>query len=435
MKLSICLLAAALTASAQTPPSTPPSLTGRWQVTADFFGSPRYLRLDLDQQGANLTGNFTGDKLTGIVSGASVTFLSKDTDSNTDAFTGTLDNGVLRGTVIETDHSAPEHPTTFPITATLVPPLEHPTPQRHDFTPTTFYRQFSPINKPVLTINPGDTIHTTTVDAGGDDEHGVQRVAGGNPETGPFYVRGANPGDTLVVHIVHLKLNRDWAESDDGIVSRGLNTDLAVKSKDNNKSVRWHLDLDKGTASPVSSGDHVKTFAIPLHPMLGCMATATPPSMAPPGTGDSGFYGGNMDFNQIAEGATVYLPVTNPGALLYFGDAHAAQGDGELNGNALETSMDVEVTVDVIPNKRLGDPRIETDDAIISMGLSGDLDDAFKEATGNMAEWLATDYKLTPSELAQVIGSSAEYHVSEVADRNAGMILKLKKSTLATLTK
>jgi len=169
--------------------------------------------------------------------------------------------------------------------------------------------------------------------------------------------------------------------------------------------------------------------------MLGCMATATPLAMAPPGTGDSGFYGGNMDFNQVAEGATIYLPVTNPGALLYFGDGHAAQGDGELNGNALETSMDVEVTVDVIPNKHIGDPRVETDDAIISMGLEGDLNEAFRSATGNMADWLTTDYKLTPSEVAQVIGSSAEYHVSEVADRNAGMILKLKKSTLETLTK
>ena len=435
MKLPICLLfATALTVSAQTPTPSP-TLTGRWQVTAELFGSPRYLSLNFDQKGNALTGEFTGDKLTGTVSGASVSFISKDTEGNTDAFTGKLEDGTLRGTCTEVDVTDPAHPLVFPMTATLIPPLEHPTPQRHDFTPTVFYRQFSPFNKPVLTVNPGDTIHTTTVDAGGSDEHSIQRVSGGNPETGPFYIKGANPGDTLVVHIVHLKLNRDWAASDDGIVPRGLGPDLAAKSKDLGKTVRWHIDLAAGTASPVNSGDHVKTFAIPLHPMLGCMATATPLAMAPPGTGDSGFYGGNMDFNQVAEGATIYLPVTNPGALLYFGDGHAAQGDGELNGNALETSMDVEVTVDVIPNKHIGDPRVETDDAIISMGLEGDLNEAFRSATGNMADWLTTDYKLTPSEVAQVIGSSAEYHVSEVADRNAGMILKMKKSTLETLTK
>ena len=127
--------------------------------------------------------------------------------------------------------------------------------------------------------------------------------------------------------------------------------------------------------------------------------------------------------------------MANPGALLYFGDAHAAQGDGELNGNALETSMDVELTVDVLPNKRIGDPRVVTATEIIIMGLDGSLDEAFKEATGDMASWLEEDYKLTPSEIAQVLGTAAEYHVSEVADRNAGMVLKISKARLATLVK
>jgi acetamidase/formamidase len=92
--------------------------------------------------------------------------------------------------------------------------------------------------------------------------------------------------------------------------------------------------------------------------------------------------------------------------------------------------MDVELTVDVLPKKRIGDPRVETSDFIITMGLDGSLDDAFKEATSDMAAWLAEDYKLTPSEIAQVIGASAEYKVSEVADRNAGIVLKLRKSYL-----
>lgn len=95
--------------------------------------------------------------------------------------------------------------------------------------------------------------------------------------------------------------------------------------------------------------------------------------------------------------------------------------------------MDVELTVDVILNKRIGDPRIETADAIITMGLDGSLDDAFKEATSDMAAWLAEDYKLTPSEIAQVIGAAAEYRVSEAADRNAGVVLKLLKSYLQPL--
>jgi len=169
--------------------------------------------------------------------------------------------------------------------------------------------------------------------------------------------------------------------------------------------------------------------------MLGCIATATGPAGAPPPTGDSGNWGGNLDFNEIAEGATIYLPVSNPGALLYVGDGHALQGDGEINGNALETSMDVQFTVDLIPGKRLSSVRVETPQTIIALGYSGSLDDAFRDATSNMAQWLTDDYKLTPSEIAQFIGVAAQYKVTEVADRNSGVALKINKSVLQTLTK
>jgi len=126
--------------------------------------------------------------------------------------------------------------------------------------------------------------------------------------------------------------------------------------------------------------------------------------------------------------------VNVPGALLYIGDGHAAQGDGELNGNALETSMDVEFTVDVISVKRLMGPRVESATEIMAMGLGGSLDDAFRMATAGMAQWLTEDYKLTPSEVAEVLGTSAEYRVSEVADRNAGIVLKINKDRLQALT-
>jgi acetamidase/formamidase len=271
------------------------------------------------------------------------------------------------------------------------------------------------------------------VDAAGADEHGVRRVAGGNPQTGPFYVNGAMPGDTLVVHINHLRLNRDWAGSDDGIVDRALDSDLAVKTRENRNSIRWHLDRGANIATPEAASGHLRKFAIPLRPMLGCIAAAPPPGGGAPPTGDSGFYGGNMDFNEVGDGTTVYLPVSNPGALLYLGDAHAVQGDGELNGNALETSMEVEFTVDVVEGKRPPEPRLETAGEIMAMGLNGSVDDALREATSNMADWLMKDYNLTPSEAAQVLGVASEYKISEVADRNAGVVLKIKKSLLSDL--
>ncbi len=409
------------------------ALTGRWIFNADFYGTPLYFRLELEQQGDKLTGKFGGDKLEGSVSGNAIHFLAKDEHGGTEEGNGTIQGTLITGTVVFTNADDAAHPATHPFTATLVPQRRAKAPQRHEFTPTVFYRQFSAANKPVLTIFPGDTVHTTTVDAGGADEKGVTRVLGGNPETGPFYIETAAPGDMLVVHLTRVRLNRDWAGSDDYVVGRALDHDLAVKMKDVGKSVRWHLDLANGVASPEKPAEHLAHYAIPLRPMLGCVAVAPGSAQAPPGTGDSGRWGGNMDFNDIVEGATLYLPVNVPGALLYVGDGHAAQGDGELNGNALETSMDVEFSVDVIPAKAIMGPRVESATHLMAMGLAGSLDDAFRAATANMAQWLTDDYKLTPSEVAQVLGTSAEYKVSEVADRNAGIVLKINKDRLRPL--
>ncbi len=317
----------------------PQSLAGRWFVTADYYGQPLYVPMTLEQKGDKLGGSFGRDPLDGSSNGASFHFVATNAQGVRQQIDGTLAKGVLSGQVTVTMKDNPDPPSRFPFAA--VPSPERPTtqPQRHEFTPTVFYREFSALNKPVLTINPGDTVHTTTVDAGGRDEKGVQRIAGGNPQTGPFYVVSALPGDTLVVRLKRLRLNRDWADSDDAIVPRGLDGGLAVQMKDGGKPVRWRLDRAKGLASVEKPGEHMASYTVPVRPMLGCIATA-PNGQIPP-TGDSGAFGGNMDFNEIVEGATVYLPVLVPGALLYLGDAHALQGDGEINGNALETSMDV----------------------------------------------------------------------------------------------
>lgn len=410
-------------------------LTGRWIVTADLHGTPIFMKLTLAEKDGKLSGDLDGDKLEGAVHGASLEFTARDGQGDTNAVKAILSKGVLTGEAVSTDGGDPSHPDRFTFTASPAPAPRPGPPRRHEFTPTSFHRQFSALIPPVLTIAPGDTVHTTTVDAGGTDEKGVSRSLGGNPQTGPFYVEGALPGDTLAVHIVRLKLNRDWAISDDAIVDRAMNSDLAVKQKDAGKSVRWRLDLGRGLATLDKPGAHTAGFSVPVHPMLGCLATAPQPASGTPQTGDSGRYGGNMDFNGVAEGATVYLPVQVPGALLYLGDGHAVQGDGELNGNALETSMDVEFTVELIPGRRIPGPRVETDRQIIAMGLDGSIDEALKDATWNMTRWLEDDYALTPSEVAEVLGPSAELHISEAADRNAGVVLKLDKALLKGLQK
>src|SRR6266436_4707009 len=161
-------------------------VSGRWMVSTDYFGTTIYYRMELKQEGEKLSGNFDGDKLEGTLKGNTIYFLAKDEQGGTDEGKGVLQGATITGTVVFT-HPDDPHPTTHKFTAQLLPSRSARAPQRHEFMPTTFYRQFSAANKPVLTIAPGDTVHTTTVDAGGKDEKGVTRVLGGNPETGPFY--------------------------------------------------------------------------------------------------------------------------------------------------------------------------------------------------------------------------------------------------------
>jgi len=410
-------------------------LANHWLVTADLHGTTIYGRLNVEAQGQKITGEYFEDKFEGSLDGSAIHFVAKDSSGGTSKVDGALKNGVLSGTVVETDAADETHSQRYSFVAIPIRQEHRTASLHHEFAPSVFYREFSASNKPVLTVNPGDSIHTTTVDAAGVDQDGHRRVLGGNPQTGPFYVQSAIPGDTLVVHLTRLRLNRDYAISDDGLVGRGTDNNLAVKMKDAGNTVVWHLDIAQGLATLQKPGAHMAAYTVPVRPMLGCVATAPAPARGAPPTGDSGSYGGNMDFNEIVEGATLYLPVAVPGALLYLGDGHAAQGDGELNGNALETSLEVEFTVDVIPGRRTPGPRVESASHIMAMGLAGSLDDALKSATANMAGWIAEDYKLTPPEIAELFGTAAEYRVSEVADRNAGVVLKISKERLQALSR
>jgi hypothetical protein len=127
------------------------------------------------------------------------------------------------------------------------------------------------------------------------------------------------------------------------------------------------------------------------------------------------------------------FPVYAPGALLFIGDGHAAQGDGELTGDALETSMQVEFTVGLIKGQSTQGPRAENADYLMAMGIGNSLEDALRIATTQLVNWLQKDYKLEPNEAAIVLGTSMRYDVAEVVDPLVHIVAKVRKDALAGL--
>jgi acetamidase/formamidase len=241
------------------------------------------------------------------------------------------------------------------------------------------------------------------------------------------------PGDTLVVRLNRLRVNRDWAQSGTSIVSNAVSADYTANVKRaQNFSGRWRLDKASGTATLDAPTEALRNFRVPLDPMLGCVAVA-PPRQEVISTRDSGAFGGNMDYNRIREGTTVYLPVNHPGALLLIGDGHAAQGDGELTGDALETSMDFEFTVDLIRGRSAGAPYAEDAEYWMMIGIGGSLDEALRRATTGAARYLETEHGLNSTEAAVVLGFAMQYNVADLVGTQVSVVAKLPKTTIAQL--
>jgi amidase len=306
---------------------------------------------------------------------------------------------------------------------------------------TTYYRTFSRAHPVLRQIKPGATIATKTIDSGGQDEKGIKRSEPFNPLTGPFSVEGAEPGDALVVHLKKVRLNRDWGwsayrlglfaltpEAVEHVYSNEYKPDLVRKGRSN--LVPWDIDLKRNVVRLREPSSKAHALEFPARPMLGCIGVAPAGDFAPT-SGPSGSYGGNLDYNRIGEGATVFLPVYHAGGLLFLGDGHALQADGEPTGTGIETSMDVEFSVAVRKRAGLTGPRVETDEAIISIGsqpeFASALDNGLKMATTDMVEWLTRDYGMEPWAAHLLIGYQGRYDVVTVA---GSMALRLPKNRL-----
>jgi acetamidase/formamidase len=304
--------------------------------------------------------------------------------------------------------------------------------ETHRFAPKEFHNTFSSSHPPVLRIKPGDHVITSTIDARGVDAEGRQRGQGPNPETGPFFIEGAEPGDTLVVHLIRLETNRatGWSASllapytaDPGF--------LRLEALREPKMATWHIDKEKGVAYADPGEYQGPRIELPLRPMLGCVATAPANKAAIPTSFPDNF-GGNMDYNGMGSGATLMLPVFEPGALFFLGDGHARQGDGEVNGSAIETSLDVEFSVELVKKKKINWPRLENSEYIMVLGSSRALNEALQHATTELMRWLTESYGFDERGASLLMGQAMEYEISNVVDPEFTIVAKMRKGFLGS---
>jgi len=306
--------------------------------------------------------------------------------------------------------------------------------ETHQFQPKEFRNTFSSAHPPVLRIKPGDHVITSTIDAGGTDAAGVRRGQGPNPQIGPFFIEGAEAGDTLVVHLLRLETNRATGFSASLLAPYTADPGfLRLEASREPKNATWQIDKQKGIAYMEPGEFTPRRIELPLRPMLGCIATAPSNKAAIPTTYPDNF-GGNMDYNGMGAGATVMLPVFEPGALLFLGDGHARQGDGEVNGSAIETSLDVEFSVDLLKGKKINWPRLENQDYIMVLGSSRALNEALQHATTELLRWLTESYGFNERGASLLMGQAMEYEISNIVDPEFTIVAKMPKKYLGAAT-
>ena len=419
---------------------------GRWvaEMTGATLLEPAYARVTLERSGETLSGTWGSNTVKGTVKGSSVTIALSDAEGRdagavtgkiageTGAGAGTMAGLGRRGGGAGAGGRAPvPQEISWQLTRELVPPAK---PRDVNYDPTTFQAYYYAGNKPGIHIFPGDIVHTWAPDSAGTDKN-LKRVAlGGDANIGPIYVEGALPGDTLVVHLIKIEPNRSTARQGSRIQQYAVMPAYNLAAKyDQRFDGEWQLDNATGYAVLSNPTPALKNFKLKMNPMLGCISVAPAGFEAFGGT-HLGPYGGNLDYNDVVSGTTMYFPVFHPGALFGFGDGHAAIGDGEVTQTGLETSMAVDFSVEVIKGYQTQGVREEDNDFIISFGVAGSLEEALKVSTAQLATWIKHDYGLNDSEVALFLGGEMQYNVTELVDPEFDVVSKVPKSALAMLT-
>src|SRR3954447_5992249 len=290
------------------------------------------------------------------------------------------------------------------------------------------------VARPVATVKRGDIIDTRTFDCFGNaiQKPGdtLAKVKGDNPLTGPFYIEGAEPGDTLAVKILELTVDSDQGI---GALAPGFGALNATSytpmlhAPVPEKIWFYAIDRVKNEAT-FSALDSPFTTRVPLHPFLGCLGVA--PALEARSSVAPAEHGGNMDAPEASAGNTAYFPVTVRGALLYLGDGHAAMGDGEIAGTAIEVPMHARLQVDVIKGQKIAWPRFENARQIMALGAYRPLDDALRIAFTELIAWIHHETGLSELDAYQLLSQVGKVHVTEMVDPNYVVIASVDKKYL-----
>jgi acetamidase/formamidase len=289
---------------------------------------------------------------------------------------------------------------------------------------------FGPYAEPIAHVALGEHVAIHTIDAFGDgltsEDQKPSEILGPylNPQTGPIYIDGVEPGDTLVVHIDKIEATRDWAASALVPFFGGLT------------STRWTPTLQPALDERVWIYQRTErnTYAwkdrweVPWAPFYGTMGTS--PHIESISSLSPGDHGGNMDVPDVTEGHTIYFPVHHPGALFYTGDAHAAQGQGELCGVALEIAAKGTFRFDVIKNQAIKWPRIESATELMSVGSARPMEDAARIAYADLIAWIVRDYGFDPLDAYQLLTQLGKCYVGNMVDTTYSLVAKVAKDVL-----
>jgi acetamidase/formamidase len=303
---------------------------------------------------------------------------------------------------------------------------------------TVAWGNYDPAGKPVLTVKSGDivVVHTLLTNsptgleragvAPADVEASLRAVFAGVPAsargpgghilTGPIAIEGAEPGDTLEIRIRKIDLAIPYAYN-------GFRYGAGFLTDDFPYARTKIVPLDRQRmVGKLASG-----IEVPLRPFFGSMGVAPPPSFGKYDSTPPTISGGNMDNKMLTAGTTLFLPVYVPGALFEVGDGHAAQGNGEVDITALETSLTGTLEFILHKGQKTAYPRAETPDAYVAMGFDDDLSNATRKALRNMIDFLVSEKGMSRDDAYMLISVAGDVEVTELVDRNKGVHVVLPK--------